>query len=318
MKTKRENNLPPVTSSSNFALGYQKGYIRSEPCKGARHEKTKFPWTKRGRWALVPKNMPQEEEEEGTDNTTKVESVQTLKTTVNYEGNHNDPLRHEMAMPTTEEVITPLSQEETEIGVVTMENSAPVTNENLADTSLRKRTPQNPYKTTSSIRASGTSINHHQTSGESPSRDWLRVSFSTQTEICLKDRQKRAFIHRCSLKIKTKKTDCELLIQKQLQLFFTLVLQSSIIPPYLAGDRQAREIQDLSAKYNPAQVKGVASIKKYFRRLFPRAEGGQFHCNMILAMMKAPAIVQVSMAVHLRDNRRGYGDNPLMLSKSPK
>lgn len=120
---------------------------------------------------LVPKNMPQEEEEEGTDNTTKVESVQTLKTTVNYEGNHNDPLRHEMAMPTTEEVITPLSQEETEIGVVTMENSAPVTNENLADTSLRKRTPQNPYKTTSSIRASGTSINHHQTSGESPSRD---------------------------------------------------------------------------------------------------------------------------------------------------
>jgi phosphoglycolate phosphatase-like HAD superfamily hydrolase len=172
MKTKKENNLPPVTSSSNFALeGTKKVASEVSHAKERGMKKPNSHELRGGGELLVPKNMPQEEGEEGTDNTTKVESVQTLKTTVNYEGNHNDPLRHEMAMPTTEEVITPLSQEETEIGVVTMENSAPVTNENLADTSLRKRTPQNPYKTTSSIRASGTSINHHQTSGESPSRD---------------------------------------------------------------------------------------------------------------------------------------------------
>jgi len=49
----------------------------------------------------------------------------------------------------------------------------------------------------------------------------------------------------------------------------------------------------------------MASIKRYFHRLFPRAEGGQFYCNVILATTKAPAIIQDAMAVHLRDNRMG-------------
>jgi len=90
--------------------------------------------------------------------------------------------------------------------------------------------------------------------------------------------------------------------------FFTLVLQadeSAITPPYLAGDRQTQGIQDLSAKYSPAQVRGMTSIKRHFHRLFPRAKGGQFYCNVILATTKAPAIIQDAMAIHLRDNRMG-------------
>jgi len=55
-----------------------------------------------------------------------------------------------------------------------------------------------------------------------------KVSFSTRAEIKLKDRPDRMLLHRYDLKIETKKMDseaeCENLIHKQLNLFFSIIL----------------------------------------------------------------------------------------------
>jgi len=49
----------------------------------------------------------------------------------------------------------------------------------------------------------------------------------------------------------------------------------------------------------------MATLKRYFHRLFPRAEGGQFYCNIILASSKFPEILLDTMVVHLSDNQMG-------------
>ncbi len=95
---------------------------------------------------------------------------------------------------------------------------------------------------------------------------------------------------------------------KQLNLFFSLLLKAderAIIPPYLIGDRDARGIQDLSYKYTIANVKGIASAKRYFHRLFPRAEGGMFYCNVIMVTSKSPSNLMETLSTQLRDNSMG-------------
>jgi hypothetical protein len=77
------------------------------------------------------------------------------------------------------------------------------------------------------------------------------VSFSHRIrEIQLKDNQERPYIHRFVLKIETNKTDmeaeCERLIQKQLQLFHSLILQvdnTALIPPYLMLDQEHKALK---------------------------------------------------------------------------
>jgi hypothetical protein len=79
----------------------------------------------------------------------------------------------------------------------------------------------------------------------------------------------------------------------------------AITPPYLIGDREARGIQDLSNTYTMANVKGLASTKRFFHRLFPRAEGRMFYCNVIRATSKSPSNFMDALSIHLRDNRMG-------------
>ena len=88
--------------------------------------------------------------------------------------------------------------------------------------------------------------------------------------------------------------------------FFFILLNADkeiIIPPYLAGDRAAAGLKDLSDKFNVTQVKGMASIKRYFHRLFPRAESSFFYCNVILASDKRPEELMDMISLRLRDNR---------------
>jgi cobalamin biosynthesis protein CobT len=115
-----------------------------------------------------------------------------------------------------------------------------------------------------------------------------RVSFSTRAENKLKDQQDRMFLHCYDLKIETKKMDseaeCENLINKQLNLFFSIILQadnSTIIPPYLLDDRQVHGIRDISAHFPVSNIKDMASLKRYFHRLFSRADLGQFYWHQI-------------------------------------
>lgn len=79
----------------------------------------------------------------------------------------------------------------------------------------------------------------------------------------------------------------------------------ALIPPYLTLDRNAQGFKDLSAKSTVASLKGMGVIKRYFHRLFPRQEGGQFYCNNILATSVHPSSLRDGLAVHLRDNRMG-------------
>jgi hypothetical protein len=132
------------------------------------------------------------------------------------------------------------------------------------------------------------------------------------TDIQLKENQHRPFIHRYDLKVEIKSTEteseCEKLIIKQLHLFFSLILQAdstSIIPPYLSLDRSAGGFTDLSSKFPVTQVQGFTAIKRYFSRIFPRIDGGQFYCNIILATTASPDWLQNSLRQHLRDHRFG-------------
>lgn len=89
---------------------------------------------------------------------------------------------------------------------------------------------------------------------------------------------------------------------------FSLLLKAddkAITPPYLIGDREARGIQDLSNTYTMANVKGLASTKRFFHRLFPRAEGRMFYCNVIRATSKSPSSFMDALSIHLRDNKMG-------------
>lgn len=99
----------------------------------------------------------------------------------------------------------------------------------------------------------------------------------------LKDNQTRPFIHRFDLRIEVKATDseedCHKLLQKQLHLFFSMVVQAdetALIPPYLTLDRSSAGFKDLSIKYPVANIKGFTNVKRYFSRLFPRKKGGSF------------------------------------------
>lgn len=59
---------------------------------------------------------------------------------------------------------------------------------------------------------------------------------------------------------------------KQLSLIVSILLQADaliIIPPYLVGDRDSKGRKDLSTKFTIPQVKGMATMKLYFHRLFP-------------------------------------------------
>jgi hypothetical protein len=130
--------------------------------------------------------------------------------------------------------------------------------------------------------------------------------------IQFKDNQERPYIHQYNLKIETKQMDteaeCERLILKQLQLFHSLVLQAdgtTLIPPYLILNCTAHGFKDLSTKTTAAMLKGIGTVKRYFHRLFPRQEGGQFYCNVILATSKTPANFCDAITLHLCDNRMG-------------
>jgi hypothetical protein len=79
----------------------------------------------------------------------------------------------------------------------------------------------------------------------------------------------------------------------------------AIIPPYLTGDRTAQGINDFSSKFMVTNAKGMPSIKGQFHRLYPRAEGNQFYCSIILALDISPASLMDAIAVQLRDNRMG-------------
>lgn len=146
------------------------------------------------------------------------------------------------------------------------------------------------------------------------------VSFSfakTDNTIELKDNQIRTFIHRFDLRIQIKPTDseeeCERLIQKQLHLFFSIVLQAdetALIPPYLKLDRASKGFKDLSNKYQVADVKGFTNVKRYFSRLFPRPEGGQFYCNVILALTNGVGWLTESIRRTLQDNKMGLWKRP--------
>jgi len=94
----------------------------------------------------------------------------------------------------------------------------------------------------------------------------------------------------------------------QLQLFHSLVLQvdgTTLIPPYLTLDHTAQGFKDLSTKTTVAALKGIGMVKRYFHWLFPRQEGGQFYCNVILATSSTPAVFREAIALLLRDNRMG-------------
>lgn len=54
-----------------------------------------------------------------------------------------------------------------------------------------------------------------------------------------------------------------------------------------------------------ANVKGLASTKRFFHRLFPRAEGRMFYCNVIRATSKSPSSFMDALSIHLRDNKMG-------------
>ncbi len=105
------------------------------------------------------------------------------------------------------------------------------------------------------------------------------VSFSfakTEHPIELKDNQIRTLIHRFDLRIQIKPTDseedCIKFLQKQLHLFFSIVLQadeSALIPPYLKLDRESKGFKDLSNKFQVADIKGFTTVKRYFSREFP-------------------------------------------------
>lgn len=138
------------------------------------------------------------------------------------------------------------------------------------------------------------------------------VKFSSSTEIALKDNQSRPFIHRFDLRVAVKSSDseedCQKLLQKQLHFFFSLVLQadeSALIPPYLTLDRASNGFKDLSHKYPVANIKGFTNVKRYFSRLFPRKEGGQFYCNVILALSKSAEWLLNTLQPHLQDNKIG-------------
>jgi hypothetical protein len=77
------------------------------------------------------------------------------------------------------------------------------------------------------------------------------------------------------------------LLQKQLHLFFSIVLQvdeSALIPPYLKLDRDLAGFKDISIKYQVSDIKGFSQVKRYLSRLFPRPEGGHYYCKVIIAL----------------------------------
>lgn len=127
--------------------------------------------------------------------------------------------------------------------------------------------------------------------GPQPRVSGNRVSFQRGKGITLKHNQVMAYVHRYDLKLDTKKTesesDCERLIMKQLVLFISLGLQandSAIIPPYLVLDRAARGIDDIARSFTGINLKGMGMAKRYFHQLFPRVEGGQFYCTVIIRL----------------------------------
>jgi hypothetical protein len=146
------------------------------------------------------------------------------------------------------------------------------------------------------------------------------VSFSIAREdnpIILKDNQIRTFIHRFDLRIQIKATDseeeCEKLLQKQLHLFSSIVLQaneSALIPPYLKLDRESAGFKDLSMKYQVSDIKGFSQVKRYFSRLFPRPEGGQYYCNVIIALTNGVVWVTENIKRSLQDNKIGLWKCP--------
>ena len=146
------------------------------------------------------------------------------------------------------------------------------------------------------------------------------VSFSIAKEenpIALKDNQIRTFIHRFDLRIEIKATDseeeCEKLLQKQLHLFFSIVLQadeSALIPPYLKLDRDSAGFKDISIKYQVSDIKGFSQVKRYFSRLFPRPEGGQYYCNVIIALTNGVGWVTENIKRSLQDNKMGLWRRP--------
>jgi hypothetical protein len=144
------------------------------------------------------------------------------------------------------------------------------------------------------------------------SRKQSSVKFSSSAGIELKDGQTRPFIHSFDVRVEIKATDseedCQKLLQKQLHLFFSMVLQAdetALITPYLTLDRSSNGFKDLSMKYPVANIKGFTNVKRYFSRLFPRKEGGQFYCNVILALSRTPESVLSLLCQPLLDNSIG-------------
>lgn len=96
------------------------------------------------------------------------------------------------------------------------------------------------------------------------------------------------------------------MILKQLHLFWALILQAdstAMIPPYLTLNRHSRGFKDISATFSITAIKGMATIKRFFHRFFPRVEGGHFYCNVILATTCSPESLKEAVSLKLRDNR---------------
>lgn len=125
----------------------------------------------------------------------------------------------------------------------------------------------------------------------SPQATSAQAQTNSASGIRLKNQQQRQYIHRFDLRLKIKSADSDeasqKMIQKALSLFFNTVLQAdatTLIPPYLKLDREASGIYDLSGRNTVADLKGFTTLKRYFSNLFPKAEGGQVYCRVILAL----------------------------------
>jgi hypothetical protein len=111
------------------------------------------------------------------------------------------------------------------------------------------------------------------------------------------------------------------LLQKQLHIFFSLVLQANdsvLIPPYLKSDRDSAGVKDISMKYQVSDIKGFSQVKRYFSRLFPRPEGGQYYLNIIIALTKGVGWVTENIKCFSRITRWVCRKDLPIVNKSPK
>jgi hypothetical protein len=80
---------------------------------------------------------------------------------------------------------------------------------------------------------------------------------------------------------------------------------STIITPVPIKRQYGKGYKGYLYKIPEHKCQSMVTIKWYFHRLFPRAEGDQFYCNIILASDLCPTCLMDTIDVHLRDNKMG-------------